>query len=149
LTIGENAILNKVNEIKDNIPSQEPIPPDEVLEEEAKRLLNSAHIMNRIQFSKDESNLERIDYHFSPVIDSPDLSTPALEQQPEGLIPVMIARRRLSTTKEIENAFQSFNNLGAELLTSTSKAEQMIDKITQQNENLLKDAMNNDRRHSK
>jgi hypothetical protein len=149
LTLGENAILNKVNEIKDNIPSQEPIPPDEVLEEEAKRLLNSAHIMNRIQFSKDESNLERIDYHFSPVIDSPDLSTPALEQQPEGLIPVMIARRRLSTTKEIENAFQSFNNLGAELLTSTSKAEQMIDKITQQNENLLKDAMNNDRRHSK
>jgi hypothetical protein len=139
-----------VNDLKDNIPSQEPIPPDEVLEEEAKRLLNSAHIMNRIQFSKDAAtSLERIDYHFTPVTESPDLLTPELEQLPEGVIPVMIARRRLSTTKEIESAFQSFNNLGAELLTSTNKAEQILDKISQENETLLKDAANGDRRHSK
>jgi hypothetical protein len=107
--------------------------------------------MNRLQFTKDlNSSQERLEYVFAPNPQFLDLPTPLMESPPDGLIPVMIARRRLSTTKEIENAFASFNHLGAELLTSTEKAEKIIDKITLENENLFKQSSENgERRHSK
>jgi hypothetical protein len=151
-TLGDQPILDKVNDIKDNIPAQEPTPPDEILEEEAKRLLFSAHIMNRLQFAKDaKSSQENLEYTFSLNPQFPEITSPLLETPPQGLVPVMIARRRLSTTKEIEHAFESFHHLGAELLTSTENAEKIIDKITQENENLFKQSNqdNGERRHSK
>lgn len=154
--LGTKALADKVNDLKDNIPSQEPTPPDEILEEEAKRLLNSAHIMNRIQYKKDPNAnpQETIEYTFSPSLENPDLPSPLLATAPQGLIPVMIARRRLSTTKEIESAFESFHHLGAELLNSTEKAGKIIEKLTQENEQLLQQsnqeaAVISARRHSK
>lgn len=104
--------------------------------------------MNRLQFGKDIiSSQERVEYSFTINPQFPEITSPLLDNPPQGVIPVMIARRRLSTSKEIENAFASFNHLEAELLTSTEKAEKIIDKITQENEDLFK--QNGERRHSK
>ena len=142
--------------MKDNIPAQEPLPPDEVLEEEVKRVIISSHIMNKLQLLKDEQQQasstssttistsspehEKMYYVFTTSLTNPSAETPLLSSTslPDNLIPVMITRRRLSTSKEIENAFENFNNLGAELLHSTEKAEKIINKITEENTNLFK-----------
>lgn len=153
--------------MKDNIPAQEPLPADEILEDEVKRVVISSHVMNKLQLLKDdqvdsnETNStsnntnnasnntsttlgikehEKMFYVFTTSLTNPSAESPLLSSTtlPENLIPVMITRRRLSTSKEIESAFENFNNLGAQLLHSTEKAEQIINKITEENTNLFK-----------
>lgn len=153
--------------MKDNIPAQEPLPADEILEDEVKRVIISSHIMNKLQLLKDDQinsistesqststttsqsqstatstikEQEKMFYVFTASLIIPSAETPLLSSStlPENLIPVMITRRRLSTSKEIESAFENFNNLGAQLLHSTEKAEQIINKITEENTNLFK-----------
>lgn len=123
-----------VLEIDDYSYNLKAIPSDDVLIAEEKRLLVSSHIMSKLIQVGDA-----VEYALNAAIvmndpNATNSSTPYpvdshVHALPSTLKPVLIARRRLSTTEEISSALNDVHAMNQELEVRRKAAEELEDKV--------------------
>eukprot|EP00602_Paraphysomonas_sp_CaronLab_P007717 CAMPEP_0185027064 /NCGR_PEP_ID=MMETSP1103-20130426/11880_1 /TAXON_ID=36769 /ORGANISM="Paraphysomonas bandaiensis, Strain Caron Lab Isolate" /LENGTH=404 /DNA_ID=CAMNT_0027560907 /DNA_START=145 /DNA_END=1359 /DNA_ORIENTATION=- len=142
---GDTAIQHRVQTRSDSrINGGLSVPPVDVLHDEERRLAISSHIMTCLQLPDDiltpdgDVGKNSIKYIFSPTTVAQDAGSPLLSTKPADLTPVLIPRRRLSSSEEIENVLQNIASMEQDLQKRTANAEAVAQSMLSKNEELLK-----------
>jgi hypothetical protein len=148
--ITEKVIQNSVDEIKQNAMkigggnTPVTLPPDTLLFDEERRVAVTTHILSRLNLEEriNEKGLPQkyIIYTFRESFDNPGATTPFLPEAPAGVTPVLIPRRRLSSSAEIEAATTDMEGMQSALAASMQKAEFVVNQMLDANEKILKNS---------
>jgi hypothetical protein len=118
----EQAKLKCIDEFNNlNIP----LPPDRDIRDEEIRLLVSSHILSKLQMHE-----KQFQYYFP---EDALTENPLLSKAPDSVIPVLVNRRRLSTTQEINQAINALELSHNDIEEKRKQAEELALKV----ENLL------------
>lgn len=116
-------------------------PPDQVLFDEERRVAVTSHILSRLVFHEtlNENGLpaRHIGYEYRENFDNPSGTSPLISK-PADLTPVLIPRRRLSSSAEIEAAANDVTELQLAVAASLDKAESVAKKMLDSNAELFK-----------
>mmetsp|Transcript_9030 Transcript_9030/g.13569 ORF Transcript_9030/g.13569 Transcript_9030/m.13569 type:complete len:434 (+) Transcript_9030:35-1336(+) len=134
---GDKVIEQRVQARTENNTAEDtPVIPAEVLQDEERRLAISSHIMSRLQLVDNARNT--VIYAYVPTIVAPEEPSPLHNTKPDRLTPVLIPRRRLSSSEEIENVLRNIASLEEDLQKRTANAEEVVQNMLTKNEQLLK-----------
>lgn len=144
--ITENVIQESVNQYKLNASRANGglttvLPPDKVLFDEERRVAVTTHVMSRLdlgQRTNEKGQLQKyIMYTFRENFDNPGAASPLLSEAPNGVTPVHIPRRRLSTSAEIEAATSDVYDMQSAVAESLDKAEAVVMQMLDANKQIL------------
>lgn len=138
--ITEDVIRNNVEEKKLTLPIDQPLPSDDLLYENERRIAVSSHLVARLVLTEqtdDTGTKKLITYNFTAPIHNAEAQNPLLSVPPQTLIPVKVVRRRLSNSDEIATVLNEVSQMSADLEKSTQAAESTVSKLVDMNANLL------------
>ena len=137
--VGEETITASIEARKLSEAEEDLKFSEEALVVDERRLAVSSHLIARLELVSDTNDpLKKIvTYRYTPSSVDKEPTNPQLEEKPDAVTPVLVARRRLSSADEIESVLQNIATIEASLHDTTQSAENLVDKMIDSNSKLL------------